>query len=160
MYKRWWFWAAAIILLFALIGSMGGGGSEQVSQPSTNSSNNQAGNDQAETVEEEPAPVALEVTVDKLIEDLKRNALSAANTYEDAYVELNGALVTIDSSGDYFSLGILADDFSFDTVLCRIEDKHLEQVMNFETGQTVVVTGTIVSVGEVMGYTLKVENIL
>ncbi len=101
----------------------------------------------------------LVITVDTLVAELRENALKASTTYKDQYVEVTGKLVNIDSSGKYFSLGILTDDFSLDTVMCYIKSEHLETVMEFQTGQKVTVIGTITSVGELMGYSIKIETI-
>ncbi len=155
IYKRWWVWAAGIFVLFVLIASAGGGDNNSAtSTPGTSTSTAQ---DVAP--EPEPAIVPIVVTTDNLIDDLRDNALKAASTYNDQYVELTGKLSNIDSSGKYFSLSKLADDFSFDSVLCRIDDNHLDTVMDFTMGQTVTVTGKITAVGEVLGYTMKVETI-
>jgi len=106
-----------------------------------------------------PAVVPMVITTDDLIDDLRENALKASNTYKEQYVELTGELSNIDSSGKYFSLSKLSDDFSLDSVLCRIDENHLDTVMNFSMGLKVTVTGTITDVGEVLGYTMKVETI-
>lgn len=151
-WRRWWVWTAAIIVVIAIVGS--GGDKDTGSAPS---SNQDLGPEVS--APEAAAPEPMVVTVDQIVDDLKKNALSAANTYQDQYVELTGELVNIDSSGQYFSLGPLSDDFSFDSVLCNIKSEHLDQVMQFETGQQVTATGTITSVGEVLGYTLQVETI-
>ncbi len=147
IWKRWWAWAAVIVVILVFILSSGG----EDNTPSTPSA---ASNDtQAE------APDPLVVTTDDLIDDLRDNALKAADTYKDQYVELTGKLSNIDSDGSYFSLSKLSDEFSLDSVLCRIEDHHLDTVMNFSKGQEVTVTGKITSVGEVLGYTLQVDTI-
>ena len=107
----------------------------------------------------EPAKEAIVLTSDDLIKALDDNALKASKTYKGQYVEVKGKLSTIDSSGDYFSIGSLTDDYSFDTILCNISDEHLDTVMNFKNEQEVTVIGTITDVGEIMGYTIEVESI-
>lgn len=99
------------------------------------------------------------VTVDKLVYDLNENALKAANTYKGKYVELTGRVSIIDSSGSYFSLGLISNEYTFDTVLCDIEKKHKSTVSNFIKGQKVTVVGTITNVGEILGYTVDVDSI-
>ncbi len=107
----------------------------------------------------EPTVAPIVVTTDGLFDELNGNALKASKTYKGQYVELKGKLSTIDSSGDYFSLGSLTNDFSFDTVLCNIKEEHLDTVMEFSNEQEVTVIGTITDVGEFLGYTLEVELI-
>ncbi|PKM51452.1 MAG: hypothetical protein CVV02_05810 [Firmicutes bacterium HGW-Firmicutes-7] len=116
--------------------------------------NKEAGKEQVKEVK-----IPIVVTVDEIMEALNNNALKASATYKNQYVELTGKLSNIDSSGSYFSIGILSDEFSFDTVLCNINEEHLETVMNFNNEQEVTVIGTITVVGEIMGYTLEVESI-
>jgi uncharacterized membrane protein YvbJ len=152
IYKRWWAWVAAIVVLFLFIASSGSGDKN----PATSTPASTTSTVQNET----PAVVVpMVVTTDKLIDDLRDNALKASGTYKDQHVELTGKLSNIDSNGKYFSLSKLSDEFSFDSILCRIDENHLDTVMNFTMGQNVTVTGKITDVGEVMGYTMKVETI-
>lgn len=120
----------------------------------------------AEGADEETAAVEsadsnepIVITVDELVDALKENALKASNKYKEKKVELTGKVESIDSSGEYFTLGIMSDEFSLDSIMCMIEEEHLNDVMEFQDGQTVTVLGTISDVGEVMGYTVKVETI-
>jgi hypothetical protein len=152
IYKRWWAWVAAIVVLFLFIASSGSG--DKNSATSTPASTTSTVQNEAPAV-----VVPMVVTTDKLIDDLRDNALKASGTYKDQHVELTGKLSNIDSSGKYFSLSKLSDEFSFDSILCRIDESHLDTVMNFTMGQKVTVTGKITDVGEVMGYTMKVETI-
>ena len=99
------------------------------------------------------------VSADELISALNDNALNASNTYKNRYVEVTGKLSNIDSSGDYFSLEPFYEDSFLDTVMCKIAKEHLNAVSNLTIGQQVTVIGTITDVGEVIGYSLKVETI-
>ena len=112
-------------------------------------------------VKEEPQPKAdpLVVSVDKLVEDLDNNALNASNTYKGKYVEVTGQLATIDSGGKYFSLNPMNDSFTMTNVKCDITQEQVGTVSKFTQKQKVIVTGTITDVGEIMGYSLKVESI-
>jgi hypothetical protein len=112
-----------------------------------------------EIEEEKPKEPKYVVTVDKLMEDLRSNALKASNTYKDEYIELTGVLSTIDSSGKYITLREINNEWAFITVTCNISSEHFDSVMEFEKGQKMTVFGTITSVGEVLGYSLKVDKI-
>lgn len=101
----------------------------------------------------------LNVTTDTLTELLNENALKAATTYKDQYVRLKGKLSNIDAQGHYFSLTSIKQEFSFDMIMCYIGKEHLDQVMEFISGQEVILTGTISNVGEVIGYSVDVERI-
>lgn len=150
--------AILIIIVLGAIGSMSGGGSSKSTATSNQSTANTA-NTTTPTKQDQPKAAPMVVTVDKLVEDLKNNALNASNTYKGKYVEVTGQLSTIDSGGKYFSLAPMNGDFSLTNVLCNITQEQKDTVSKFTSKQKVIVTGTITDVGEVMGYTLKVETI-
>jgi RNA polymerase subunit RPABC4/transcription elongation factor Spt4 len=108
------------------------------------------------TLEEENI---IDVTVDELNTLLEENALKASRTYKNKKVRLTGILTTIDSSGRYFSLGPLRGMSIFGNVTCRIEERHLDTVIDLVKGQKLTVEGKIISVGEVIGYTIEVEEV-
>jgi hypothetical protein len=101
----------------------------------------------------------MDVTADELLNTLNENALKANTTYKDKYVRLKGRISGIDAQGDYFSVGPMEEDLSLNTIMCNIEEQHINKVMEFQTGQSVEVIGTVTDVGEVLGYTLEVESI-
>jgi len=144
-----------VLILLGIFGSVMDGGDE--TGTSTTSNGTETAATTGEPVEE--VKVAMVVTADSLLEDLENNALKASDTYLDQYVELTGKLETIDSSGKYFSLGPLSDEFTFISVLCNITEEQRATVINFSEGQDVTVVGTITDVGEIMGYSLDVESI-
>ena len=111
--------------------------------------------------ESAPAAVeeaALEVTAQKLIEDLEANALNAANTYDGKRLIITGTVGSIDASGDYFSLEG-TDEFSFTFVQIYINDDQVATVSGYTKGQDVTVTGTVTNVGEIIGYSLDAESL-
>lgn len=101
----------------------------------------------------------IDISVAELNEVLESNALKAADTFKSQKVRLTGKLSNIDSSGDYFNLIAANEEFAFKSVLCKIKDEHLEKVLEFENNQMVTLVGDITGVGEVLGYTIEVENI-
>lgn len=164
IFKKWWFWVIVIIIVVGVIGGSGDdtkeanapeSGSQEPQNDGAQANPEQA--DEEKPAEEEKTPIV--VTADQMIAALKENALKASQTYDGAYVEVTGRLSAIDSSGDYFSISELDNEFSFDSIMCYIKEEHLETVSNFANGQDVTVIGTIKSVGEVLGYSLDVEQI-
>lgn len=142
-----------VIVVLVIIGSaLGKGGDKTTSTSAPATTANTA-------KQEQPKPAPLVVTADKLVEDLKNNALSANENYNGKYVELTGQLSNIDSSGKYFSLSPINDDFSLTSIMCYITEEQKATVAKFTNKQKVTVIGTITDIGEVMGYTLKVESI-
>jgi hypothetical protein len=109
--------------------------------------------------QEQPKAAPIVVTADKLMEDLKGNALNASNTYKGKYVEVTGKLSNIDSNGKYFDIAPMNDQFAIIGVQCYITEDQKVAVAKLSKDQKVTVTGTMTDVGEVLGYSLKVESI-
>ena len=146
-----------VLVIISALSQLGG----EDASPTNSTDKKAAATTQSENASVTDAPIIepLVLTTDDLFDALDKNALKASKTYKEQYVELTGKLTTIDSSGDYFSIGSLTEEFSFASILCNISKEHLDAVMEFEEGQEVTVTGTISDVGEVLGYTVKVESI-
>ena len=148
------------ILVLVIIGigsAMGSGGESNAATAPTSS---------ATAATQQPKAAPMVVTVDKLMEDLmKGNSLNASDTYKGKYVEVTGQLSIIDSSGKYFLIApmddsfSLAGSFSLNTILCNITPEQKVTVSKFTSEQKVTVTGTMTDVGEIRGYTMKVESI-
>ena len=134
---------------------MANGGDDEEKKSSTDNTKTESGSNK-ESVKIE----YLQCTVDDLVKMLEENALKAEKTYQDQYVEVKGKLSNIDSDGDYISLSCLHDEWNFNSVQCYIKnDNQLNQVMEMQTGDTVTVKGQITSIGEVLGYSLDIDEI-
>jgi len=140
------------IVLFSAIGNAVNGDKE-----STTNSPSVVPNETVTTVDT-PKPNPIIVKTDTLVDTLKENALNASNTYKDKYVEVTGKLSNIDSSGKYISLSPINDDFSFTSIMCYITQEQQNIVAGLKKDDLVTVVGTITEVGEVMGYSMKVES--
>lgn len=174
-YKKKRFILPAVVVLIAILSQLAGGGEEPttVAAPSATASAATEGVASEATPTEdavteavvapttEAAPVeepVMEVTAQKMLEDLENNALGASNTYKDKRVAVTGKVANIDASGDYFS--IRGDnEYSFINVQIDIEEEHLPIVSAFSVGQDVTVVGTVTMVGEVLGYGVDAETI-
>lgn len=155
-YQRPWFIVLIVIVVIAAIGGAAGGGKGGDSQTAA------GGGGASQT----PEPVQTqEITytpydVGTLMDDLDANALKAAETYEGQYVELTGRLNVIDSSGKYISLVPENQDFAIVGVQCYIKsDEQRTAVMDASVGDTLTVRGKITSVGEVLGYSMDMDEI-
>ena len=141
------------ILILVIIGigsAIGSGGkSNTVTAPTS----------PATAATQQPKAAPMVVTADKLVEDLKSNALNASDTYKGKYVEVTGQLSNIDGDGKYFSISPMNNDFSLTNIMCNITPEQKATVSKFTSKQKVTVIGTITDVGEIMGYTMKVESI-
>lgn len=141
-------WIVIAIVVFLIIGVAAGGGD--------NSSNYETKSEK----EEEKIIEYTSVSVDEMVDDLEENAVSASDKYKDKYLEVTGILEVIDSSGDYISL--YPDiDFALTGVQCYIKnDEQLEKVKNMKKGDKVTLKGKCTEVGEVLGFSLNIEEIV
>lgn len=157
IYKRPWVIVLAVLIVLGVIGGSAGGSSDSAQdKPGTVTDQG------ADKYNEEQTP---EITytpydVSELVDDLEGNAMKAADKYKDQYVELTGSLSNIDSSGEYISLDPADDDFCLTGVQCYLKtEEHKTAVMDLSVGDTVVVKGKITDVGEVLGYSLDIDEI-
>jgi RecJ-like exonuclease len=144
IYKKWWFWAIVIVAIVIISASAGGSETDDSGSTGTNSS------------------VTYEtVDLQTMLDDLESNALKAEKTYMNKYVEVVGKIVTFDSDGSYISIEPTnADEWNFDTVTCKIKnDAQLDFLLEKSVGDKVTVKGKITQVGEILGYTIKIEEI-
>lgn len=96
-----------------------------------------------------------------MMELLGNNALKASEQYEGQYMEVTGRLAVIDSDGKYIALYPQNNDFSIIGVQCYIKNEaQRTAVMELSVGDTVTVKGKITGVGEVLGYSLDIDEIL
>lgn len=150
MKKR--FWALGLIALIIIIAVATSGGDDAPVADGGAA----VGSSQESAAPEEASMV---VTAEQMLSDLENNALAAANTYEGKRVTVTGTLSSIDASGDYFSLKGSADDFGFTPVRIDIDESHRDTVAAFTPDQEITVTGTVTSVGEILGYGIDAETI-
>ena len=139
----------AIVIVAAIASSGGDEESKKVSE--------EVANVEASATEE---IVYEEYSVSELINDLDSNALKAEKTYDGKNLKLTGKVSNIDSDGEYISLEPSDNSFSFTSVQCYISDEaQLEMVMELSVGQNITVYGEVTSVGEILGYSLKLHKI-
>lgn len=167
IFKRWWFWVIIVVIIFGIIGSSGSD-----SEPSADAgtkADSEANTDAATTPspskkppKKEPDPIEYTAyTVDEMMDTLESNALKAESLYNKQYVEITGRLSVIDASGKYISLLPVNDDWAFIGVTCYIKNaEQREQIMEMSTDDTVTLRGKITDVGEVLGYSLDIDEII
>lgn len=154
IYKRPWFIALIVVVVIAIAASAGG------DSPSSNTgsgTNGTEANNAAETAAPEITYTAYDMS--ELMSDLEANAMKAADKYKGQYVEITGRLANIDSSGMYITLRA-SDNFTFADITCYIRaDEQKDVIMDATIGDTLVVKGKITDVGEVLGYSLNIDEV-
>lgn len=153
IYKRVWFIALVLVVGIGAISSMGGNTDDgKTPAPSTSGT--------APVAETPMEIVYTSYDVSTLVDDLGVNAMKAEENYNDAYVTLTGKLGTIDSDGKYIALDPANSAYSFTNVQCYIKnDEQKTKVMEMSAGDTVVLSGQITRVGELLGYSLDIDSI-
>ena len=147
-------WIIAIIAIFIIIIAITNSGNKKTDTKDTSvtTENSKA---------EEKVIEYTAYDVSELINDLENNALKAENKYNNQYVELTGKLANIDSDGKYISLNPSNNEFTLINVLCYIKnDEQKQKVTELNKGDIITVRGKIKSVGEVMGYSLDIDEIV
>lgn len=152
VYKKWWFW---VLMGFATIISVG-----------IISSSEDTSIDTSSTVSTSSAVSQTEITYEvvdlrKMIDDLDTNALKAEKTYQNKNIEVVGIITNFDSDGSYIGIEpVNADAWDFTSVTCRIKnDAQLNFLLEKEVGDEVTIKGKVYSVGEVLGYTIKIDEV-
>lgn len=151
LYKKWWFWVAVVLII--IIVSTAGGGEDASSNVDSSS--------QISTSSKSEEIVYEKIDLQTMLDELKSNALKAEKTYQKKYVEIEGNIANFDSDGDYISIEpVNADEWNFDTVMCKIKnDEQLNFLLEKNTGDTVRIQGQVISVGEVLGYTVNISQV-
>lgn len=155
IFKRWWFWVIVGVLAIAIIGGSSGNDDTQNDTDKSSVTNN------VSNVETKPTVVYEKVDLKTLMDDLKANALKAEKTYQNKYVEVTGKISNFDSDGKYISIEpVDADAWNLDTAMCNIQnDEQRDYLLEKVIGDEVTVKGKITSIGEILGYTIKIDSV-
>ena len=123
------------------------------------------GEETAKTQKENTAQAQKEVTYEKvtakqLVSDLEGNAMKAANTYKGKDYEITGVLGNIDAQGDYITIEPSSDSLTITGVQAFIKsDEQKKVVAELSKGDKITVKGKIKDVGEVLGYSVDIDEI-
>lgn len=148
VYKKWWFWVIVVVIILG-IGSAG-------NKKENSEESREAQNQSRETKRE-----YIKVDIDELENVLDNNAALANETYNGKYLEITGRLGTIDSDIKYISLLSTTDKWDIIGVHCTVKNQETKDVIKtLSKDQTIIVKGQITSVGEVMGYSLNIDEII
>ena len=119
-----------------------------------------SGKTDATTSAEKKEVIYEKVTAKELIDALQDNALNAKEKYKDKYVEITGKLNVIDASGKYITVNHIGDDFVLTGVQAYIKTDEQKQVVSgLSKGDKITVKGKIKDVGEVLGYSVDIDEI-
>lgn len=148
-------WVVLAVVAVGVIGAVGGNSDSNTTSSSSTSA-------KTESVKEVDTPAPIEytsVSVNDMMSDLDNNAMGASDKYKGKYLEITGKLSNIDAAGKYIDL--MADgDFEIIGVQCYIKnDDQKAKIASMSKGDTVTLKGKCTDVGEVLGYSLDIEEI-
>lgn len=147
--KKWWFWVVVVVIIAAIVG--GTSGSKSGDKPAL---------DESVTPQQPISYTHYNVT--ELFDALKNNAMKAQSDFKDQYVEIEGYLDVVDSDGKYIGVGAAPTDYNhiLQNVQCYIkDDTQKQQIMEIGTESPITVRGKIISVGEVLGFSMNIDSI-
>lgn len=148
-------WVVLAVVAIGVIGAVGGNSDSGTTSTSSTST-------KAESAKETDTPAPIEytsVSVNDMMSDLDSNAMGASDKYKGQYLEITGRLGNIDSSGKYISL-YPDDEYAIIGVQCQIKnDEQRSKVASMAKGDTVTLKGKCTTVGEVLGYSVDIEEI-
>lgn len=118
------------------------------------------------TGNEASTPVSLQIQYEKvdlqvMLDELDTNALRAEEKYQGKNIEITGEIRVFDSDGKYISIVPCgAAKLSIDTVRCHLADQtHKDFLLEKNVGDVVTIKGKVFSIGEVIGYGVKIAEI-
>lgn len=146
-------WIIFVIVFVVIIIAIAAGSGNDTSESDSGSGDQTNNSNQSITYEA--------VDLQKMLDDLESNAMKAEQTYQNKYVQVTGKITNFDSDGSYISIEpVDADEWNFDTVQCYIKNDAQKQVLlNYSKGDTITIKGKIKSIGEVLGYSLDINEI-
>lgn len=172
IFKKWWFWVIVGVVVIAIVGGSSDDGETPADTNNTDSvaATTESKTASVETTESTTAPVeatkAPEIVYEALdlqtmLDELEANALKAEKTYQNKDVEVTGKIKNFDSDGSYISIEpVNADEWNFTTVMCYIkDDDQLDFLLEKAVGDEVTVKGRITQIGEILGYTIKMDEV-
>ena len=111
------------------------------------------------------APTALQIQYEEMdlqvmLDELNTNALRAEETYQDKYIEITGEIRNFDSDGKYISIVPCGAGALSESVMCDLTDpSHKSFLLEKAVGDVVTIRGKVFSIGEIMGYSVKIAEI-
>lgn len=152
---------AVVVVILIIAAAAGSGGDKELKEAAKTEST--AKTDSKSSTEEtaEPEIEYIAVSKQELTDALQANALKAADTYKGKYLEVSGYLSNIDSDGAYIDIDSGDGDYSFVYVQCYVKnDDQKAIIMELNKGDALTIKGKCKDVGEVLGYSIDIEEII
>lgn len=150
IFKKWWFWVIVVFVVI-IVGNATSGTGEETLGSSENIGSN---------VSQQDITYA-NVELQAMFDELESNAMKAENNYQGKYVEFRCKISNFDSDGSYISVEpINASDWNLTTAMCYIKnDTQKDFLLNKNVDDEITIKGKIKSIGEVLGYTIDINEV-
>lgn len=155
-YKKWWVWVIVGIVVIAIASS----GENNTTTSTGNDTTSPVTN--TETTQNAPEEIVYEaVDLQTMFDELDSNAMKAENTYKKKNIEFKCKIKSFDSSGSYICVEPKdADEWNFSSAMCYIKnDDQKEFLINKNVGDIINIKGKVKSVGEIMGYSIDINEV-
>ena len=150
VFKKWWFWVIVVFVVI-IIGSATSGTGEETAGSLENIGSNVSQQD----------ITYQNVELQAMFDELESNAMKAENNYQGKYVEFRCKIRNFDSDGSYISVEpINASEWNLTTAMCYIKnDTQKDFLLNKNVDDEITIKGKIKSIGEVLGYTIDINEV-
>lgn len=147
VFKQWWFWVIIGIVVIIIAAS---GGSEKSTTLTSNNAQNQVEEIVYETVD-----------LQTMFDELDGNAMKAEANYAKKYIEFECKIKNFDSDGSYISVEPSgASEWNFSSAMCYIKnDTQKEFLIQKNVGDIITIKGQVKSIGEVLGYSIDINEV-
>lgn len=154
IYKKWWFWTLIVIICIA---ASSGNSDNKTTDPvtETTATTTQTSEIQETTISYE------QVNLRTMMDELASNAMKAEKNYQNKHIEITAKIQSFDSNGKYITVKPTnAGEWDFETVMCYTKNEtQRDYLIERSVGDIVTIQGKVKSVGEVLGYSIDIENI-
>lgn len=149
IYKKWWFWLVIVVVIVLVASSSGGdaGSDADINEVSDSAQNEEL--------------VYEVVDLQKMFDDLDGNAMKAESLYQQKNIEFECKIKSFDSDGKYISVEpVNASEWNFSSAMCYIKnDAQKDFLIQKNVGDAITIKGKVKSIGEVMGYTINIDDV-
>ena len=152
-YKKWWFWALIVVVCIAA-----SGGNEN--QPSTQTTKTTTTSTQEPETQNNTIVYEV-VNLRTMMDELDSNAMKAEKNYQNKHIEITAKIQSFDSNGKYITVEPTnAGEWDFETAMCYTKNENQRDfLIEKNVGDIVTIQGKVKSVGEVLGYSIDIDNI-
>lgn len=148
IYKKWWFW---VVIAVVVVAAASGTSDNSENKPNTD---NKAPQKTEEIVYEV-------VDLQNMFDALETNAMKAEKEYQNKYIEFECKIKNFDSDGSYIGVEPTnASEWNLKIAMCYIKnDSQKDFLIEKNVGDSIAIKGKVKSIGEVLGYSIDINEV-